>query len=83
MILCKISGCPSYLGAEMISVPYSPIKCLVALRTFFDCYCCMATIGVPFKISHLLIVTRVMMSILVSIVAAMAESQTFGCLELL
>ena len=81
MILCKISWCSFYLGAEMISVPYSLIKCLVAFLTFSYDYCMFWICCVPFEISQLLIVTSVMISILASIVAAMAESQTFGCLE--
>ena len=81
MILCKISWCSFYLGAEMISVSYSLIKCLVAFLTFSYDYCMFWICCVPFEISQLLIVTSVMISILASIVAAMAESQTFGCLE--
>ena len=83
-ILCILSGGSSYFGAQMVVVPYAPIKCLVAFLTFFsDYWYCMVWIHMPLEIVNLVFFTSVVIFRLSDIVAVMAESQTFGCLEFL
>ena len=79
-ILCKLSGWSSYFGAEVIPVPYAPIKFLVAFLTFvYECR--MFWIDMPLEIPEHNFCTCVVIFRLSDIVAVMAVSQTFGCLE--
>ena len=81
-ILCKLSGWSSYFGAEVIAVPDAPIKFLVAFLTFFCLFLYrMFWVHMPLEILVHILFFCVVIFRLSGIVAVMAVSQTFGCLE--
>ena len=81
-ILCKLSGWSSYFGAEVIAVPDAPIKFLVAFLTFFCLFLYrMFWVHMPLEILVHIFFLCVVIFRLSDIVAVMAVSQTFGCLQ--
>ena len=81
-ILCKLLGWSSYFGAEVIAVPDAPIKFLVAFLTFFCLFLYrMFWVHMPLEILVHIFFLCVVIFRLSDIVAVMAVSQTFGCLQ--